>query len=104
MYQFVLYNYISTEQELTQGRTQQNLYIFSHFVTFTHLFSDKVIIYLLSGLDLLGPTALCPLLIDFSLLPGPPHILLACTVKQSNTINVPDSKMYKYKALQSWNL
>lgn len=90
MYQYVLYNYVSTDQELTQGKTQQNLYILSHS---TLSQACSVIVYLLSGLDLLGPTALCPLLIDFSLLPGPPHILLACTVKQSDAINFPDSKM-----------
>lgn len=48
----------------------------------------KVNVYLLSGLNLLGPTALRPFFIDFSLLPGSPHILLACTAKQSHIINL----------------
>lgn len=36
--------------------------------------------YLLSGLDLLGPAALRPLLVDLSLLPGFPDKLLAGAV------------------------
>lgn len=54
----------------------------------------NISIYLLSRLNLLGPAALCPLLVDFGLLPGSPYILLACTEKPSQTISPTDSKMY----------
>lgn len=45
----------------------------------------KTILHLLSCLNLLGPAAPCPLLVDASLLPGSPHILLTGAVDRKRT-------------------
>lgn len=49
--------------------------------------------YLLSRPDLLGPAALRPLLVDFGLLPGSPHKLLAGTVNH-HTVSTDTRDIY----------